>query len=90
MDQQVNEIVLQTLERFNEPIERRDLQIECGALENEEFGNALSYLEKRGKIVVHRKKVGLPHTMGCAAATVVRCAKGFLFASPDAQKHYCR
>ena len=83
MDQEVNEIVLRTLERFDEPIERRDLQIECGALENEEFGNALSYLEKKGKIVVHRKKVGLPRTMGCAAATVVRCAKGFSFASPE-------
>lgn len=83
MNKEVNEIVLSTLERFNEPIERRDLQIECGALENEEFNNALSYLEKRGLIIINRKKVGLPRTMGCAAATIVRASRGFSFAAPE-------
>lgn len=83
MNTEVNELVISKLREQSEPVERRDLQILCGALENEEFNNALSYLEKRGKIIINRKRVGLPETMGYLTATVVRQSKSFSFAKPE-------
>lgn len=83
MNKEVNDIVLSVLKEQSEPVERRDLQILCGALENEEFNNALSYLDKRGKIVIIRKKVGLPEMMGYLTASIVRQSKGFSFARPE-------
>ncbi len=82
MNTEVNEMVLSALEEQTEPVERRDLQIISGIPEIEEFNNALSYLESRGKIVINRKKVGLPRVMGYVTATIVRQAKSFSFAEP--------
>ncbi len=82
MNKEVNEQVLSALEKQDGPIDRRDLQIASEVLEIEEFNNALSYLEQKGKIVINRKKVGLPSVMGCTAATIVRQARGFSFARP--------
>ena len=82
MNTEANEMVLSALEEQTEPIERRDLQIISGILEVEEFNNALSYLERNGKIVINRKKVGLPRVMGYIPATIVRQAKSFSFAEP--------
>lgn len=83
MNTEVNEMVLAALEEQDDPVNRRDLQILSGVLEIEEFNNALSYLERRGKIVINRKQVGLPKTMGYIAATVVRQGRGFSFAEPQ-------
>ncbi len=85
MNTEVNELVLDALKQQTEPIERRDLQIISGVLEVEEFNNALSYLERNGKIVINRKKVGLPEIMGYVPATIVRQAKSFSFAQPHIQ-----
>ena len=82
MNIEVNNMVLEALKKQSEPIERRDLQILSGVLEIEEFNNALSYLERKGKIVINRKKVGLPETMGYAVAVIVRQSRGFSFAQP--------
>ncbi len=82
MNKEVNEMILSALKCIEEPIDRRDLQIESNILETEEFNNALSYLEQKGKIIINRKKVGLPSVMGYVAATIVRQAKGFSFAEP--------
>lgn len=83
MNNEVNEMILKALKEQDEPIERRDLLIFSGVLEIEEFNNALSYLEKRGQIIIDRKKVGLPETMGRLTATIVRQGRGFSFAKPD-------
>ncbi len=83
MNTEVNDTILAVLEEQTEPVERRDLQVISGILEIEDFNNALSYLEKNGKIVINRKKVGLPQMMGYVSATVVRQAKGFSFARPQ-------
>ena len=56
MNKEVNESVLSVLSGMSEPIERRELHILCGAPETEEFNNALSYLEQKGKIVIVRKR----------------------------------
>ena len=85
MNTEVNEMVLAALKAQSEPIERRDLQILSEVLEIEEFNNALSYLEKRGKIVINRKKVGLPENMGYLPATIVRQSRGFSFATPEVE-----
>ena len=82
MNKEVNESVLSVLSGMSEPIERRELHILCGAPETEEFNNALSYLEQKGKIVIVRKKVGLPSVMGYLAARIVRQARGYSFAEP--------
>lgn len=82
MNTEVNDIVLSVLKNQTEPIERQHLQIISGVLETEEFNNALSYLEKNGKIVINRKKVGLPEIMGYVTAIIVRQAKSFSFAEP--------
>ncbi len=83
MNNEVNELILKALGEQSEPVERRDLLIFSGVLEIEEFNNALSYLEGIGKIIVDRKKVGLPETMGRLTAVIVRQGRGFLFAQPD-------
>ena len=83
MNKEVNEMILQALREQDSPVERRDLLILSGVLEIEEFNNAISYLERKGKIILDRKKVGLPENMGCIAATIVRQARGFSFASPE-------
>ena len=83
MNKEVNEMILQALREQDSPVERRDLLIFSGVLEIEEFNNAISYLERKGKIILDRKKVGLPENMGCIAATIVRQARGFSFASPE-------
>ncbi len=83
MNKEANEMILEALRQQDEPIERRDLLIFSGVLEIEEFNNALSYLERRGKIIIERKKVGLPENMGCLCATIVRQGRGFSFATPD-------
>ena len=83
MNKEVNEMILQALREQDEPVERRDLLVFSGVLEIEEFNNAISYLESRGKIIINRKKVGLPETMGCVAAEIVRQGRGFSFAKPD-------
>lgn len=83
MNNEVNELILKALGEQSEPVERRDLLIFSGVLEIEEFNNALSYLEGIGKIIIDRKKVGLPETMGRLAAVIVRQGRGFLFAQPD-------
>ena len=82
MDIEVNNMILSALERQSEPIDRRDLQIESDVLETEEFNNALSYLERKGRIIINRKKVGLPSVMGCTAAKILRVSRGFAFAQP--------
>ncbi len=82
MNKEVNESVLSVLSGLDEPVERRQLHILCGAPETEEFNNALSYLEQKGKIIINRKKVGLPSTMGYLAARIVRQARGYSFAEP--------
>ena len=82
MNNELNEIVLSVLEKQDKPVDRRDLQIMCDAPETEEFNNALSYLKAKGRIIIERKKVGLPSTMGYLPATILRCAKGFCFAEP--------
>lgn len=76
-------MILDALKQQEEPIERRDLLIFSGVLEIEEFNNALSYLESRGKIIINRKKVALPETVGYLTATIVRQGRGFSFAAPD-------
>lgn len=83
MDTEVNEMVLSALRKQSEPILRRDLQIISEVLETEEFNNALSYLERRGEIIIDRKKVSLPQLAGYMPATILRCAKGFAFAAPE-------
>lgn len=83
MNNEVNEMILKALGEQSEPIERRDLLIFSGVIEIEEFNNALSYLEGTGKIIIDRKKVGLPETMGRLTAVIVRQGRGFLFAEPD-------
>lgn len=85
MNQEVNEMILKALKEQGEPVERRDLLIFSGVLEIEEFNNAVSYLEKRGQIIINRKKVGLPETMGYLPATIVRHGRGFSFAKPDSE-----
>ncbi len=83
MNSEVNQMILDALKQQEEPIERRDLLIFSGVLEIEEFNNALSYLESRGKIIINRKKVALPETVGYLTATIVRQGRGFSFAAPD-------
>ena len=83
MDKEVNQLILSALEKQSEPIDRRELMIESGVLETEEFNNALSYLERKGKIIIRRKKVSLPYLFGCETATIVRLSKGFAFAQPE-------
>ncbi len=85
MNQEVNEMILKALKEQGEPVERRDLLIFSGVLEIEEFNNAVSYLEKRGQIIINRKKVGLPETMGYLPATIVGQGRGFSFAKPDSE-----
>lgn len=83
MNREVNEMIINALKEQDEPVERRDLLIFSGVLEIEEFNNALSYLEGKGQIVIYRKKVGLPETMGYVRAEIVRQGRGFSFAAPD-------
>ena len=82
MDKELNEIILSALKNQDKPIDRRDLQILCNSPETEEFNNSLSYLKTKGKIIIDRKKVGLPSVMGYLPATILRCAKSFCFAKP--------
>ncbi len=83
MDPKMNELVLQMLRQQEEPVDLKTLAVLCGDPDKTSFGNALSFLEKRGEIVVSRKTVGLPEVMGCVTAVVTRAAKGFSFARPE-------
>lgn len=81
MNKQDNEIILETLKEQKEPVLRRDLQIMTGLLETEDFNNAISFLESKGKIVIlKRKKIALPQTVGYKTATISRQSKAFSFA----------
>ena len=84
MNKEDNEIILDILRQKTEPVERTELMIESGILEQEHFNNAISYLDSKGEIVViKRKKIALPEIAGYVRATVVRSNKWFSFAHPE-------
>ena len=83
MKQEDIQTVLETLEQQTEPISRSSLQILSGILETEDFNNAVSYLERQGKIVLlTRKRVATPKVAGYGTAEIVRQARGFSVARP--------
>lgn len=86
MNQDDMNIILEELAKQKNPIDRNNLQVLTGITDTENFNSDLSYLEKNGKIVIQRKKIGLPEIMGFVPATIVRAAKGFLFAQPQAEE----
>ena len=78
------EIIMNILKDQQEPVERRDLKLMTGLLENEDFNNAIAYLESKGQLVIiKRKKIALPSAANCIAATIVRYSRGFAFAHPE-------
>ncbi len=84
MNNEDNELILETLRQKTEPVERTELMIESGVLEQEHFNNAISYLDSKGEIVViKRKKIALPEVAGYVRATIVRSNKWFSFAHPE-------
>ncbi len=84
MNKEDTDIILEILNNESKPISRNDLYIYSGIMETEDFNNAVSYLEKRGKIVIlKRKKIATTKTAGYVTATIVRQAKGFSFAHPQ-------
>ncbi|MGN1457164.1 MAG: hypothetical protein ACI4XP_04320, partial [Acutalibacteraceae bacterium] len=69
MKQEDIQTVLETLTQQTEPISRSSLQILSGILETEDFNNAVSYLEKQGKLVLlTRKRVATPKVAGYVTA----------------------
>lgn len=83
MKQDDIQTVLETLTQQTEPISRSSLQILSGILETEDFNNAVSYLEKQGKLVLlTRKRVATPKVAGYVTAEIIRQSRGFSFAKP--------
>lgn len=86
MNKEDCDIILNILNNQSEPIDKNTLYVLSGIFETEDFNNAISYLERKGQIVVIRKKVATPEAAGYVAATIVRQAKGFSFAHPQDDK----
>ena len=79
-----NELVLDILKTRTEPIEKAELLKLSGLPGVDRFNNAVSYLEGRGELIVlNRKKIALPETVGYIRAVIVRQSKGFSFAHPE-------
>ena len=78
-----NELILELLSHYSEPVERTELLLQSG-MDPEHFNNAVSYLDSKGQLVIiKRKKLALPDIAGCVRATVVRVNRWFLFAHPE-------
>ena len=77
-------IILDILNSKDEPIDRSYLYLHSGIYETEDFNNAVSYLEQKGKIIVKKRgKIATPKMLGYVTATIVRQSKGFSFAHPQ-------
>lgn len=86
MNQEENDIIIEELKKQKNPIDRSYLQILTGIADTESFNQAVRILEKCGKLVIQRKKIGLPEIFGLVPAYIVRTAKGFSFAEPQVEE----